>query len=63
MFQMLQSEKRQHKEGEMFRNLDLLGMTWSFVPVPKVTFWVLPKSHNSAGLYKMPSYLLQFSFQ
>lgn len=42
LLQTLQSERRQHREGDMLRNLDLLGMTWSFVPVPKVIFWLPP---------------------
>ena len=39
VLQMLQSARWQHKEGEMLRNLDLLGVTWSVIPVPKATFW------------------------
>lgn len=40
---MLQLERKGHKEREMLGNVDLLGVTWSFVPVPKVSFWLLPE--------------------
>lgn len=59
---MLTTQRRQHKEGEMLGNLDLLGVTWSFVPVPKISFWLTPNSHCNAGLYKMASFLSPFSF-
>lgn len=34
--QMLQSQRKRCKEEDVLKNLDLLGVTWSFVPGPKV---------------------------
>ena len=52
--------KEMTKEREMLDNLDLLGVTWSFVPVPKVSFWITPVFTIIQDLYKITSFLLPF---
>lgn len=46
----------------MLGNLDLPGVTWSFVPVPKVIFWLPPVVTVIQAFTKMAFFLLPFTF-